>query len=246
IYKSYEENEKQKKLFLESYAFDAAFISNTSINEDINCDSSFLESFIAYYFDNFVPDNKTHFIQNLLFGSEIFLPPVEKNSTFIEMCEKYRAVHEQFKICKVPNFDYYDSRRFALLQFSCIERYREAYEHSSCIINSTTSTVSKCKPECDNLRPQTEKVFKTFDDSELENIRHQENMTIIYQENCLYVSCIKDCLIPELKVSCGEEAVQVYNEEFTVAFETLNDIYKYEQIDEEDWPKECQLLGEKI
>ncbi|KRZ69186.1 hypothetical protein T10_8553 [Trichinella papuae] len=231
-------------LLHESYPFDAAFISNTSINEDINCDSSFMESFIAYYFDNFVADNKTHFIQNLLFGSEIFLPPVEKTSTFIEMCE---AVHEQFKKCKVPNFDYYDSRRFALLQFSCIERYREAYEHSSCVINSTISTtVSKCKPECDNLRPQTEKVFKTFDDSELENVRHQENMTIIYQENCLYVSCIKDCLIPELKASCGEEAVQVYDEEFTVAFETLNDIYKYEQIDEEDWPKECQLLGEKI
>ncbi|KRY67951.1 hypothetical protein T4A_13048 [Trichinella pseudospiralis] len=230
-----------------SCPFDAAYISNTSVNEDMNCDSSFMESFIAYYFDNFVADNKTHFIQNLFFGSEIFLPPVEKTSTFIEMCEKYRAVHKQFKKCKVPNFDYYDSRRFALLQFSCIERYREAYKHSSCVINSTTSTtVSKCKPECDNLRPQTEKVFKTFDDLELENVRHQENMTIIYQENCLYVSCIKDCLIPELKASCGEEAVQLYDEEFTVAFETLNDIYKNEQIDEEDWPKECQLLGEKI
>ncbi|KAL1229939.1 Isocitrate dehydrogenase kinase/phosphatase [Trichinella pseudospiralis] len=71
------------------------------------------------------------------------------------------------------------------------------------------------------------------------------------QDDLLYCSLaalnvIEDCLIPELKASCGEEAVQLYDEEFTVAFETLNDIYKNEQIDEEDWPKECQLLGEKI
>jgi len=159
---------------------------------------------------------------------------------FEKFCDIYRPSSRCFHKCPTSKSKAFFLLQLSLAEFVCVERYEDFRKYGPCMNESSEVSDQICEDQCEIYGNETE-VLANITHANITYEFDGDEIRLMLNETCLFISCLVDCDTPILSQRCGPVAADLERETVRRSFKPMRQIFELINIGEY-WPDSCDVL----